>query len=280
MGERGKDSIEVLPEALGGPGRFKSARRVFEVLEMVSLNEGVTAKALSRELGVSLSTCYHLINVLLERGYLERVPRRRGYRLGPIVPLLYGRWRGAQETGSAEVEPVLEEVAKSTGRHAYLGVLQEGEVTVTRVVAPSESPPVGVVEGFHGASHALALGKVLLAGSGSASIREYVREHGLEAFTRRTITDPARFEKHLAGVAGQRFATDVQEFSDNLCCVAAPIEDEGGSVWGAVGLSSSARLFESEARRLVSAARRAADEGAAILRGGPWSSRMRGPETG
>lgn len=279
MGERGKDSIEVLPEALGGPGRFKSARRVFEVLEMVSLNEGVTAKALSRELGVSLSTCYHLINVLLERGYLERVPRRRGYRLGPTVPLLYGRLRGAQEAGS-EVEPVLQEAAKSTGRHAYLGVLREGEVTVTRVVAPSESPPVGVVEGFHGASHALALGKVLLAGSGSAGIREYVREHGLEVFTRRTITDPARFEKHLAGVAGQRFATDVQEFADNLCCVAAPIEDEGGSVWGAVGLSSSARLFESEARRLVSVARWAAGEGAAILRGRPWSSRTLDSETG
>lgn len=278
MGERGKDSIEVLPEALGGQGRFKTARRVFEVLEMVSLNEGVTAKALSRELGVSLSTCYHLINVLLERGYLERVPRRRGYKLGPAIPLLYGRLRGTQETGSA-VEPVLEEVAESTGRHAYLGVLQEGEVTVTRVVAPSESPPVGVVGGFHGASHALALGKVLLAASGPAGVREYVREHGLEAFTRRTITDPARFEKHLAGVAGQRFATDVQEFSDDLCCVAAPIEGEGG-VRGAIGVSSSARLFEGEARRLVSVARWAAGEAAAILRGEPWAARPRRSGTG
>lgn len=266
MGELDRDAVEVSSEALGGPGRFKSARRVFEVLEVVSLNEGVTAKALSRELGVSLSTCYHLINVLLERGYLERVPRRRGYRLGPAIPLLYGRLRGGRET-EGEVEPVLEEVAESTGRHAYFGVFRDGEVTVTRVVTPPESPPVGVVEGFHGASHALALGKVLLAGSGTAAVRAYVRDHGLEAFTRRTITSPRVFESHLAGVAGQRFATDVQEFAENLCCVAAPVEDAGGTVRGAVGLSSSARRFESEARSLLSAARWAAGEASAILRG-------------
>ena len=188
------------------------------------------------------------------RRIASRLPERRAQR---------------RSVRSASTRRTARGLAGRTGRHAYLGVLQGGEVTVTRVVAPSESPPVGVVEGFHGASHALALGKVLLAASGAAGARAYAEEHGLEAFTRRTITHPGLFESHIAAVASQRFAADVQEFSDNLCCVAAPIGDEGGDIRGAIGLSSSARLFKSEARGLISMARWAADEVSAILRGEP-----------
>lgn len=247
----------------GSGAKFESARRAFRVIDLVSRRDGLTAKVLARELGVSLSTCYYLINVLIEEGYLERVSPRRGYRLGPAVPALHERY--SRNDLSSTIEPVLDELARRSKRHAYFGILSDGAVTVTQVKAPQGSPPVGIVRGFHGASHGLALGKVLLAGTGAEGVRSYVEDFGLEAFTPRTITQPALFEHHLERVRERGIATDVEEFSENLCCVAMPVVGRGGEVAGAVGVSTSTRRFEGEARSLVELVRWAAGEASALL---------------
>ena len=256
---------EGIGERLGG--KFASARRVLRVLDLVSRRgPDLTAKAIARELGVSLSTCYYLLNVLIEEGYLERLPRRKGYRLGPALTRLYER---SSRPGRVEtrVEPVVRELAEISLRHAYLGVLSGGLVTVAQVEAPPKSPPVGIVRGFHAASHALALGKVLIAHAGEAGLMEYLDGCGLEPFTPRTITSPGLLREHLAGVRSQGFALDVEEFAENLCCVAAPVLGPGGRVEGAIGLSTSARRFGEEGRSLVRLVRRAAGEASALLAG-------------
>jgi DNA-binding IclR family transcriptional regulator len=248
-------------------GKFTSARRALAVLELVSRRgPGLTAKAIARELGVSLSTCYYLLSVLIEEGYLERLPRRGGYRLGPALVRLYER---ASRPGRVEarLEPVVRELAELSLRHAYLGVLSGGLVTVAQVESPPKSPPVGIVRGYHAASHALALGKVLIAHAGDAGLGEYLDGYGLEAFTSRTITSPGLLKEHLAGVRSQGFAVDVEEFAENLCCVAAPVVGPGGRVEGAIGVSTSARRFGEEGRSLVRLVRRAAAEASALLSG-------------
>ncbi|BBL79351.1 IclR family transcriptional regulator [Rubrobacter xylanophilus] len=250
-------------------GKFASARRVLRVLDLVSRRgSDLTAKAIARELGVSLSTCYCLLNVLIEEGYLERLPRRKGYRLGPALALLHERGSRSGRV-EARVEPVVRELAERSLHHAYLGVLSGGLVTVAQVEAPPrKSPPVGIVRGYHAASHALALGKVLIAHAGDSGLREYLDGYGLEPFTPRTITSPGLLREHLAGVRSQGFALDVEEFAENLCCVAAPVLGPGGRVEGAIGLSTSARRFGEEGRSLVRLVRRAADEASALLSGG------------
>ena len=79
--------------ALGGAGRngakFESARRVVRILDLVGRRGSLTAKTLAQELGVSLSTCYRLINILVEEGYLRKVSPRSGYELGPAVAALH-----------------------------------------------------------------------------------------------------------------------------------------------------------------------------------------------
>ncbi len=75
------------------------------MLNLISLQDGITAKALAKELGVSLSTCYCLINILLEEGYVEKIALRKGYRLGPTVPLLHARAHNLDV--DTKVEPVV-----------------------------------------------------------------------------------------------------------------------------------------------------------------------------
>ncbi len=94
----------------------------------------------------------------------DRRADRGGYKIGPTISVLNESFRSDFDSG---IELVVEELERRAHRHAYAAVLSGGEVTVTQVKAPPKSPPVGVVEGFHGASHALALGQMLLAGMGA-----------------------------------------------------------------------------------------------------------------
>jgi DNA-binding IclR family transcriptional regulator len=262
---RGLDGVSA-GENRDGP-KFGSVRRVFRILDIVGdRGDGLTAKQLARELGTSLSSCYYLLNILAEEGYIEKVPRSRGYKLGPAIAVLCEKpVSGFDYT----VEPVVEELAQRARKHAYAAVLSGGQMTVTQVKAPRESPPVGVVAGFHGASHALALGKVLLAGMGSSYVEGYIDDHGLEAFTPRTIVQPAVLHAQLNKVRMVGLALDFEEFSQNLCCVAAPISWKAGKVEGAIGVSTTARRIREEGQQhLVKLVQWAAREASALLEPG------------
>jgi IclR family acetate operon transcriptional repressor len=239
---------------------YSSTRRIFRVIDRVSrAGDRLTVKALARDLEISVSTCYHLIGILLDEGYIERLPHHGGYRLGPTIAVLFERSRKSGST--AVIDPVLHELARIADRTAYFAVRSEADdVVVTHVHSPPDSPPVGVPQGFTGPSHALALGKVLIAAGGSAAINRYIEHHELRAFTRRTITNPATLEAHLKEVRTRGYATDFEEFANNLYCVAVPVAGESGEVSGAVGLATTAATPADSLKRMIRLARRAAHE--------------------
>lgn len=245
-------------------GKFKSVRRIFRIMDLISeRGEELTAKQLACELGTNLSSCYYLLGILADEGYIERVSQGGGYRIGPALSTL--RESRPRNDFDSKVEPAVEELARRTQRHAYAAVLRDGEVVVTQVKAPPRSPPVGVAKGFHGASHALALGKALLAGMGSEYVDGYVDDYGLEAFTPRTIIRPAELHAQLNKVRMVGVATDFEEFASNLCCVAAPVLDGGGKIQGAIGLATTPRRIREEGQQLVGMVQWAAGEASALL---------------
>src|SRR5215210_1841752 len=137
-GERaGVPSVE---QAAGGP-KFKSVRRVLRIMDLVSRRgERLTAKELAREVGTNLSSCYYLLNVLVEEGYIEKIPRCGGYRIGPAISMLS---EASKSNFDSRIEPVVDELAQRAQRHAYAAVLSGGEVEVTQVKVPPKSPPMG-----------------------------------------------------------------------------------------------------------------------------------------
>ena len=249
--------------ARNGP-KFGSVRRVFKIMELVrQRGPELTAKQIAREVGTSLSSAYYLLNILHEEGYVEKEPRGGGYRLGPAISVL------GESVASGGVDekigPVLEDLALRAQKRVYFAVLADGEVTVTQVKAPPRSPPVGVGRGFQGAAHALALGKVLLAGEGNEYVDHHIEEHGLGAFTPRTIVRPDLLHAQLNKARMVGLATDFEEFAPDVCCVAAPVMCAGGRVEGAIGLSTTARRVSEEGRELVELVQWAAVEASVLL---------------
>jgi DNA-binding IclR family transcriptional regulator len=243
----------------GGAGRHANhsgIRRVLRMLEAVSQPAGVpTARDLAARLGVSRSTAYMLLGVLEQEGYVVKL-HGGGYALGPTAGAL-GERRREQGVG-ARTAPIAHALALRSGRPAHVAVLDGGEAAIVASAAPPLAPPVGIAAGFRGATHALAAGKVLLAGGGVALVDRYLGSHALEPFTSRTVTDPARLEAQVRDAGALGFAVAVEELSPCLCCVAVPLRGPDGAVRAALAVSTTARRFAAERGRLVAVLRAAA----------------------
>ena len=131
-----RGGLELFAERGRVRSRFNTARRVFSVLDLISLRKGITAKTLSKELGVSLSTCCCLINILVEEGYVEKLANRQDYRLHS---------RAHSKDIEGRVEPVVEVLALCSNRQANFGLLSDGDVTVARIESPRRKPPLDAV---------------------------------------------------------------------------------------------------------------------------------------
>ncbi|MEU3777738.1 IclR family transcriptional regulator C-terminal domain-containing protein [Streptomyces sp. NPDC032472] len=206
----------------------QSVDRALEMLDAVADAGGpVSAKALARRLECSLSTAYHLLAPLTERGYLVRTAQ--GYALGPRIP-------GLQRSLMQHLEPVprmadvLAGLRRATGAEAYYTAYRGGLITVVDTTAPVTDTGNPFTPGRETRAHATAHGKALLAELPRPVLRRYLAEHGMPRLTRATITCAEVLEAELSRVRGQGFAVSVGEVDPAYTClaVALPRGREGG----------------------------------------------------
>jgi DNA-binding IclR family transcriptional regulator len=268
-------SVTDIAPGEDAPSSYASAWRAFRIIDRVSRGgEGLDAKNLARALGVSPSTCYQLLHILIDEGYISRLPRGSGYRLGATISLLYRRSRGASV--EAVVGRVLDDLARRSGRAAYFGLLNEnGDVVVAYVSVPPGAPPVGIAPGLRAPAHALALGKIQIAAGGVRAIDRYLEHHPLDSMTRRTIVDPVLLEAHLKEAHARGFATEVGEFAKTLWGVAVPVLSPDGGVDGGIGLAAVGEPQGVEVRQFVELARQAASRATDSLSAEPHERRSR-----
>lgn len=92
-------TADGVAEAVGAPVAYglrarqpQAIRQALDVLEDVARRGvGVTGTQIARDLGLAKATVYQVLALLVERGYLERVPEQGGFALGPKVAWLGSR---------------------------------------------------------------------------------------------------------------------------------------------------------------------------------------------
>lgn len=222
-----------------GPRYIRSASHALRLLSLFSPERprwSVTEAAKTLDLGKS--TISRLLSTMAAEGFVTKSLETGRYGLG----------MRAYEVGLAYLSglslrraamPVLEELAFAVHETVYLGVLGDRVgIYIDKILSPL-SLRVDSHIGFAIPLHATALGKVLLAAQ-PADYTNALIVAGLRAYARRTITSPRLLRAELRRVRDQGFAVDVEEFEENLHCVALPLRDHRGAVVAAFSVSGPA----------------------------------------
>lgn len=231
-----------------------------KVLEFVAGNEGVVPKQIAAHLGLGLATTYHLVNTLLDEGYLVR-DGLGGLVLGDRILALVERLDHRLDP-FPELQPLLLEVAERSGDVAATGRLMGRQCVLMAVrSAPGAEHGDHLRAGMRGPAHTMALGKAILASLDRRAAVAYLRTWRLEPLTERTVTTLDGMLSELEMVRSRGFAFDVEEGEPGLCCIAVRIASSPDRPATAIAVAVTCERLRAEPERLtglvVGAARRA-----------------------
>jgi IclR family transcriptional regulator, acetate operon repressor len=217
-----------MPDEARTGTRIQSVSRAAQLLMLIAAlpeaERSVTRMA--AELDTSVPTVYHLLNTLVDAKLLTRDERKQ-YRFGLAMEVLSVAY-AQQSVPPPELVTPLRRIIEDTGESAYLTAWRNGNPVVLAHLSGTHAVQVtNLRPGYRGAANARASGKVLLAFAEPEDRERYLAMHPLTAVTGRTITDPDVFAKQLAQVARNGYATEVEEFSAGVACIAVPIWRNG-----------------------------------------------------
>lgn len=256
---------------------LSTVQHALRVLELVTARDGMTPKQLAAELDLKLGTVYHLVNTLLDDGYLARTTGG-ALHLGDRLPQLLERFDQRLDP-FPELSEELARLALATGSTAVIGQLVGRQVTIAAV----QSFPGAVHQrllrcGLRGPAHSMAIGKVLIARLPRRQASELIDGWSLVRLTERTISRRDILVEAIELAARRGFGLDLEEGVPGLTCIAAPIWTPVGRPPAALALGLTPDQFKFEGDRLVGlvvdAARRSshilgAVPAAAVAPGGP-----------
>ena len=235
----------------GAGTRIQSVARASQILLWIANHpRGATAKEIAAGQGLALPTTYHLLNTLVDEGFLAKDADRRYVfgRSSAILAQAYLRGKTVPES----LLGALRDLAHRTGETAYLADWGENGIRVLASVEGNQMVRVAEVgAGPYDHAHARANGKVLLAYA-SPEIRDaYLRSHPLVPVTESTIWHSEAFERELDQIRERGYAYDEEEFAVGVSCVGAPLLQKGQLI-AAIGLSVPTERMRANRAELTS----------------------------
>ena len=90
---------------------------------------------------------------------------------------------------------------------------------------------------MRGDTHCTALGKALLSGLSESELKAFLKSTPLVPYTRNTVTDPKKLADVIRKVRKRGYALDMEEVSEGIHCIGAPIRDYENRVIAAISIS-------------------------------------------
>jgi IclR family acetate operon transcriptional repressor len=204
----------------GATGGVQSIARAFYLLELITAAGGELAiSELADRSGLPLPTIHRIIRTLSTSGYVIQQPSRR-YALGPR---LIGLGETASRMLGAWVRPRLTDLVDALGETANMAILDGDKAVYIAQVPSKHSMRMFTEVGRRVDLHCTGVGKALLAQLPPATALEIVRQTGMPARTKHSITDPDQLMKALAQVRERGYVIDDGEQEIGVRCVAVPV---------------------------------------------------------
>ena len=206
-----------------------AATRALRVLRfLASQPDPVPLGSIARAVGMPRSTAYHLVNAMVDEGFVVHLPEEHRYGLG-VAAFEVGSGFARQEPLQRIARRPLAALVDRTGQNAHLAVLHGRDVLyVVEERAPGR-PPLVTDVGVRLPAQLTASGRAILAALPAAQVRALFPDR--DAFVQRTGLGPTSLSALrvlLAETRNRGFATEDGEVTAGFASVAAAVLDHNG----------------------------------------------------
>ncbi len=231
----------------------QSLSRALDILEAFPrFGPEIGLSRLASLLNLNKATAYRLLSTLEERGYVERSPDSRDYRLAVRTFELGWYYRNTLEVRRIAL-PYLEEMVAQTRESAFLCIREGDEaVCIERVEGDNEVNIFALRVGGKQPLHCGAAPRALLAGLDDQELCEYAQRTGLHGNTPYTITNLEQLIQDVRHTRAAGFALSMNDASVGIGAVGAPVYDHSGKVIASISLSGLAGRYSPDQVNVIS----------------------------
>lgn len=226
--------------------KVQTIDRTLDIIELLAnAKEGLGVTEIGQNIGLHKSTVYRLLTALSNRGYIEKDPKNSTYKIGLKFIEVSGLFLKKLEL-KTEALPFMRKLAEIIGQPVHLAILEGAEVVYIEKVELVNSIRMYSQIGRRVPAYCSAIGKILLAGLNTDSLREVLENIKFERFTPNTIISKRELLREIEQVKEKGWAVDNEEHEPNIRCIAAPIIDYTGKIIAAVSVSGESRIINYE----------------------------------
>ena len=237
-----------------------AATRTLQVLRFLAGQpEPVPLDRIMKALGLPRSTAYHLVNAMIDEGFVVHLPEERRYGLG-VAAFEVGSGYSRQAPLQRISRKLLADLVDETKQSAHLAVLHGRDVLYVLEERAPGRPPLVTDVGVRLPAHLTASGRAILAALPAAQVRAAYPDRS--AFTSRHGAGPSgprQLTSLLQETRQRGFATEDGEVTPGFASVAAVVLDHNSYPVAGLAVTYESRGRSSdEQTRYADAVRRAA----------------------
>ena len=219
-----------------------AAVKIDRILKLVVEHKGsLRLIDISRELGISKSSCSLLLRTLEQLNWLIK-DNQDEYKLGPVLGHI-----GHHYFKDLEIIDLFNGEAKKSleiiDEHIQLGILQGNQVMYLAKIKGSSTIDLVTHPGSLYPSHSTSVGKVQLIDKSYDEL-EKLFPNGLQSVTPHTITNLDELFKNLQNAKIHGYIEEHQESAIGFHCVACPIYNADGKIIAGVSTAMITEKWE------------------------------------
>jgi len=212
------------------------AMEIVELLANETSSRGLGISEIADSLKIGRSTVHRILDTLISFDYIEKAKDTNRYRLG------WGLFKTGQvvpkhhDIVDIDVK-ILEEVCNQFHETINFGIRADKDIVVIAKYEPERNLRAIYQIGGREPIHATAMGKILLSEVAEPDVRILMKNYEFQKYTPNTITNIEDYLREINKARGNGYATDNEEFSIGISCIAIPIRNFAGEIVAALSAS-------------------------------------------
>jgi DNA-binding IclR family transcriptional regulator len=224
----------------GNPARGNTALdRALAILDYLAVARSATPSQVAKELGLTRSTAYRMMERLRQKGYIDDAGTEGLWRLGPAVARM--ALSVIETSDIARTSPPFLRILVHQARESIgLGVPRGTDMVFIYRDPGPQSVTVNAEVGARRPMHSTSVGKAYLAALEPDERTALISTMRLTPRTPHTIRTPAAFEQEILATIERGWSQDLMEFDTASACCGAPVLDHNGRPVGAISIAGIA----------------------------------------